>query len=116
VMHPWGLHISGREAIVEMWSRFFTPDGPIYPFSGKGTVPGTMSAREYVGESTLMQLTQSMMVLPDGSTHRKDQIVEFQFEGDLVLSETLWASRVLVPMLDEVFDESFRALPGVVEL
>ena len=116
VMHPWGLHISGREAIVEMWSRFFTADGAIYPFSSKGSVPGSHSMREYFGDDTYMQVTQSMALFDDGSTQQKNQIVEFVFEGDLVLSETLWASRFLVPYLDEVFDESFRALPGVVEL
>jgi hypothetical protein len=116
VMHPWGLHISGRDAIVEMWSRFFTPEGAIYPFSGKGTVPGSHTMREYFGDDTYMQVTQSTGLLDDGSTQQKNQIVEFVFEGDLVLSETLWASRYLVPYLDEVFDESFRAMPGVVEL
>jgi len=116
VMHPWGLHVSGSEAIVEMWSRFFPPDGAIFPFSGKGTVPGSHSMREYFGDDTLMQVTQATAIQPDGSTHQKNQIVEFVFEGDLVRSETLWASRILATYLDEVFDESFRAMPGVVEL
>jgi hypothetical protein len=42
--------------------------------------------------------------------------VRYRFEGDRMLSETLWVCSNLMRYFDTVFDESFRALPGVEEI
>jgi hypothetical protein len=43
-------------------------------------------------------------------------VVRYRFEGDKLESETLWVCSNLVPYLDTVFDETFRALPGVEDI
>ena len=114
--YPFRLRISGPEPIVEMWSRIFREDGWLHPFDEANRVPGDPVFEEMVGENAIVHIMGGAFIAENGERRGTSTVVRYRFEGDTMESETMWACGNLVPYLGTVFDESFRALPGVEQI
>jgi hypothetical protein len=115
--YPLRLRISGPDPILEMWSRIFGEDGWLHPFDPANHVPDApFEFEEMVGENAIVHIMGSAFVAEDGEQRSTSNVVRYRFEGDKMESETLWVCSNLVPYLDTVFDETFRALPGVEDI
>ncbi len=111
---PYRLRISGPDAVTAMWIRIFRPgQGIIHCYDQAFSVPGSMHLQEYVSDDSIIHLMGSSFVTEDGETRTSSQIVRYAFEGDRMLSETLFLDRSVTPYFDAVFDGEFRSLPGV---
>lgn len=113
---PYRLHISGAEAITEMWSRIFAEEGTLRCFNVDHIDIDSVEFSESVGDDSLVHIMAATFVTEDGQRRRTSNVVRYRFEGDRMLSETLWLCSNQMRYLDTVFDESFRALPGVEEI
>jgi hypothetical protein len=112
--YPYRLRISGPESVTAMWIRIFRPGKSIiHCFDQSFSVPGTHRLEEYVNDDTVLHLTESSFLAEDGQTRTSKKIVRYAFDGDKMLSETLFLDRSLTPYFDAVFDEEFRSLRGV---
>jgi hypothetical protein len=114
--YPYRLRISGADAITEMWTRIFAEEGTLRCFNVDYIDVDSVEFSESVGEDTLVHIMGATFVAEDGRRRRSSNVVRYRFDGDRMLSETLWVCSNLTPYLDTVFDESFRALPGVEEI
>ena len=113
---PYRLHLSGREAITELWSRIFAESGWIRCFSADARVPGAGAMHRHVSEDAVVDLMVSAFFDEAGQRHDSSYIVRYAFDDEGLKSESLWLDRSLLPYFDQVFDASFRALPGVEEI
>ena len=111
--YPYRLRISGAEAITEMWSRIFSDNGTLRCFDIAHSDLDAHEGFGLVGDDSIVDIMKSVFRAEDGEIRRASTVVWYRFEDDRMMSETLWVDATLVPYLDTVFDESFRALPGV---
>lgn len=114
--YPYRLRISGADAITEMWNRIFAEEGTLRCFDVEHIELDSVEFSESVGEDSLVHIMAATFVAEDGQRRRSSNVVRYRFEGDRMLSETLWVCSNLMRYFDTVFDESFRALPGVEEI
>jgi hypothetical protein len=115
--YPYRLRVAGPSAIVTMWTRIFRPgQSMIYCYDQEHFVPGTHRLEEYVNGDSVLHLMGSQFFDESGTPRAATQIVRYAFEGDRMLSETLFLDRSLTPYFDPVFDDDFRALPGVEQI
>jgi hypothetical protein len=114
--YPYRLRISGADAITEMWARIFAEEGTLRCFNVDHIDLDSVEFTESVGEDSLVHIMAATFFTEEGEPRRSSNVVRYRFEGDRMLSETLWVCSNLVRYLDTVFDESFRALPGVQEI
>jgi hypothetical protein len=113
---PYRLRLSSREAITELWSRIFAESGWIRCFSADARVPGVGAMHRHVSEDAVVDLMVSAFLDEAGQRHDSSYIVRYAFDGEGLKSESLWLDSSLLPYFDDVFDASFRALPGVEEI
>lgn len=113
---PYRLRVSGRDAIIEFWSRIFTASGPIRPFDMAARVPEALRRFEYLRDDSLVNVSFGAFLDEDGVQHGTSHITRFEFDGDKISSESLWIDGSYAVYFDRIFDESFRALPGVEEI
>ena len=111
--YPFRLRLNGPEPIVELWSRIFREDGWLHPFDERNRVDDAIVFEEMVGENAIINIMSSAFIAENGERRGSSNAVRYRFEGDKMESETLWVCSNLVPYLGAVFDESFRAIPGV---
>jgi hypothetical protein len=111
--YPYRLQISGADAIVELWSRMFTPSGPLRCFDQSARLPETARMDEYVNDHSFVRISSSAFVDEDGGRQTSSHVTRFDFAGDLACAETLFVDSSLMAYLDGVFDDTFRSLPGV---
>ena len=114
--YPYRLHITGREPIFELWSRLFPPGGPIRCFDPSVRLPETRQFTEYINPDSVAHFQSSVFVDEHGEQIRSNHVTQYHFEGDLMKSETVYLDAVLMRYFDRVFDDSYRALPGVVQI
>jgi hypothetical protein len=115
--YPYRLRISGPEAITTMWIRVFRPgESIIHCYDQRFAVPGSHHLEEYVNDDSVLHVMGSTFVTEAGRRQASKQIVRYAFEGDRMLSETLFLDGSLTPYFDAVFDQVFRSLPGVGEI
>jgi len=114
--YPFRLRISGAEAIAEMWTRIFAEEGTLRCFNVDYIDVDSVEFSESVGDDSLVHIMAASFLAEDGERRRSSNVVRYRFEGDLMVSETLWVCSTLERYLGTVFDESFRALPGVEEI
>jgi hypothetical protein len=113
---PYGLHITGREAITELWSRIFAESGTIRCFSLAAHVPGEGAMQRHLGDDAVVDVMRSAFFDEGGVRHGASYVVRYAFDDEGLKSESLWLDRELLVYFDQVFDDSFRALPGVEEI
>jgi hypothetical protein len=113
---PYRLRLSSREAITELWSRIFAESGWIRCFSADARVPGVGAMQRHLSEDAVVDLMVSAFLDEAGQRHDSSYIVRYAFDGEGLKSESLWLDSSLLPYFDDVFDASFRALPGVEEI
>ena len=114
--YPYRLQISGTPSIVELWSRFFTPEGPLPCFDLSNRLPDGAETTEYVTSDSLLRMASSAIVDPEGVRRGITHVTCFEFRDGLVARESVFFDATFMRWTDEVFDAHFRSLPGVVEL
>ena len=105
---PLGIRISGREAMQEHWTRLF--GNPAL----KG-IADTVLTR-WIREEDVVLVTQAPVTMPDGAVRYSVSTALFTFRGNKVFRESVFADDLLQPLLEQMFDEEFMALPGVSRL
>ena len=110
--YPYRLQISGTPSIIELWSRFFTPTGPLPCFDRTKRIPETSETTEYVTEDSFLRVASSALVV-DGVQRTSTHVTRFDFEDGLISAETVFFDATFMVYIDTVFDEHFRSLPGV---
>jgi hypothetical protein len=106
--YPYRLRISGAEAITEAWIRLLAL--PCFDPSGGITVH---SHEEFVGVDSIMTHSEWTFTGDDGVPQRTKVVVNYQFEGEQMARETMIMDASVMPFVERVLDEGFRALPGV---
>ena len=111
--YPYRLQITGTPAIIELWSRFFTPSGPLPCFDRSTRIPDTGTTTEYTTDDSFLRVSSSSFVPDDGVKRTSTHVTRFDFEGGLVSAETVFFDSTFMEYIDGVFDDVFRSLPGV---
>jgi hypothetical protein len=113
--YPWRLRISGPDPIRELWTRVFrTDDSETLRCFNFGHLDSSGHEMwEMVSDESIVHISNGAFFDEAGERITTTTIVRYRFAGDRMMSESLWACDNLRPYLDTVFDESFRALPGV---
>jgi hypothetical protein len=111
--YPYRIQITGASAIVELWSRMFTPSGPLRCFDQSARLPETGRMDEYVNEHSFVRISSSAFDAENGVQLTSSHVTRFDFAGDRACAETLFVDSSLMAYLDGVFDDTFRSLPGV---
>jgi hypothetical protein len=106
--YPYRLRISGTDAITEAWKRLL-----VLPCFNSGEAGEFHGHEEYVGPDSVLHVSEWTFVDPDGIRRRTKPAVRYGFEGDRMVSETMWMDASMTPFVDTAFDEEFRSLPGV---
>ena len=114
--YPWRLRITGPDAIKALWTRVFGRDDSetITCFNFGRIDSSGHEMWEMESDESIVHISNGAFL--DEADERKTTttVVRYRFAGELMMSETLWACDNLRPYFDEfVFNESFRALPGV---
>ena len=114
--YPYRVQVSGTPSIVELWSRFFTPEGPLPCFDLSNRLPEGAETTEYVNSNSFLRVVSSAFVDPEGVRQGITHVTRFEFRDGLVVCETVFFDATFMRWTDNVFDANFRSLPGVVEL
>jgi hypothetical protein len=118
--YPFRLRISGAAPIREMWTRIFGTDDSqtlrCFNFNHMVMDEGAHEMWEMVGDDSIVHIMNGAFVDEDGATQGTTTVVRYRYAGDRMMSETMWACDHVRPYLASVFDESFRALPGVEQI
>jgi hypothetical protein len=109
--YPHRLRISGIDAITEAWKRLLPL--PCFNSSKGGEFIGH---EEYVNADSVLHVSEWIFVTPDGDRRRTKVAVRYGFEGDRMVTETMFMDASMTPFVDTAFDETFRALPGVEQI
>ncbi|HEY6533452.1 MAG TPA: hypothetical protein VIY72_14180 [Acidimicrobiales bacterium] len=113
---PYRLQVTGMEAQIALWASFFTEAGPIPCFDRSARLAEGAEVTEYATDDSLLRVMSSSFLAPDGTRPSSTHVTRFDFRDGLVASETLFFDATFMRWTDEVFDERFRSLPGVVQL
>jgi hypothetical protein len=113
---PYRLQVIGVEAQTTLWDRFFTASGPIPCFDASLRVSDGAEMTEYVTADSHLRVTSSSLLLPDGTRLGTSHVTRFDFRDGLVAGETVFLDATFMRWVDDVFDDEFRALPGVTQL
>ena len=115
--YPFRLRISGPDPIREMWTRVFSTDDSktlrCFNFSHMDADASRRDMWEMVSDDSIVHIMNGGFIAEDGDRRGTTTVVRYRFAGDRMMSETMWACDNVRPYLATVFDESFRALPGV---
>jgi len=113
---PYRLQVTGVEAQTTLWGRFFTEAGPIpcFDMSLRSSEGGEVA--EFVAADAHLRVTSSSLVLPDGTRLGTSHVTRFDFRDGLIRRETVYLDATYMRWVDDVFDDEFRALPGVTQL
>ena len=114
--YPYRLQVTGVEAQTAVWSRFFTEAGPIPCFDRSARLAENAEVTEYATDDSLLRVMSSSFLAPDGSCPSSTHITRFDFRDGLVSGECVFFDATFMRWTDGVFDDEFRALPGVVQL
>lgn len=102
---PLGLRISGREAMQEHWHRLFS-----HP--ALKDLPDTTMKR-WCRDEDVVLIALAPVTLPGGQRRLSTNSATYTFRGDKIYRESVFADDLIAALLEEVFDEEFRSLPGV---
>lgn len=102
---PLGIRITGREAMDEQWRRLFGEPA----LEG---VAGTKVTKYLRGEDVVIT-TQVPVTMLDGQVAYSLTSAVFSFRGDKIFRESVFADGLVLQLLEKIFDEEFRRLPGV---
>ena len=105
---PLGIRISGREAMQEHWRRLF--GNPALK-----DIADTVLTR-WSREEDVVLVTQAPVSMPNGTVRYSVSTALFSFRGDKIFRESVFADDLLHPLLEQMLDEEFMALPGVSRL
>lgn len=109
VHYPSGLHVRGREAVVEQWKR-------LVAIPGFGDAVTSATLRHWVLEDMVVTMYEWIIDTGDGQMQSKTSYALFRFVGDLIESETIFADTETDSLTRPAFDEEFLLLPGVARL
>ena len=113
---PYRLELTGAEAMIELWSRFFPEDGPLPCFDYTNRIPDAGQMKEFLAEDALLRNTAGAFIDPDGVRRGSSHVTRFDFRDGLIAAEIVFFDATFMHWIDGVFDEEFRSLPGVVQL
>jgi hypothetical protein len=114
--YPYRLQISGIESFIELWSRFFTREGPLPCFDPSKRVSKDGETSECVSSGSLIRMASSTILDPEGVCRGITHLTAFTFRNDLIARETVFFDSTHMLWIDKVFDPDFRSLPGVTEI
>jgi hypothetical protein len=114
--YPYRVQITGTPSIVELWSRFVPPSGPLPPFDWSNRLPDRAEMTEYLNGDSFLRVASSEFVDPDGVQRGTTHVTRFDFRDGLIAREIVFFDATFMHWTDAVFDEQFRSLPGVVQL
>jgi hypothetical protein len=116
--YPFRLRINGPEAIRELWTRVFgTDDSQTLRCFNFGHLDASGHEMwEMVGDDSIVHIMNGGFFDENGERKGSTTVVRYRYAGDRMMSETMWACENVRRYLATVFDESFRALPGVEEI
>lgn len=112
--YPYRVQVTGTPSIIELWSRFFTPSGPLPCFDWSARLPDGAEMTEYVTGDSFLRVSSSSFVDPEGELRTSTHVTCFDFRDGLVAGETVFFDSTFMRYVDDVFDDHFRSLPGVV--
>ena len=78
---PYRLHISGAEAITEMWSRIFAEEGTLRCFNVDHIDIDSVEFSESVGDDSLVHIMAATFVTEDGQRRRTSNVVQVPLRG-----------------------------------
>jgi hypothetical protein len=113
---PYRLQVVGVEAQTTVWDRFFTESGPLPCFDTSQRVYDGSEVTEFVSGDSHLRVMSSSLRLPDESLIGTTHMTRFDFRDGLVCRETVFFDANFMHWIDGVFDDGFRALPGVTQL
>ena len=113
---PYRLQVVGVEAQTTLWGRFFTASGPLPCFDTSLRVYDGAEMTEYVTADSHLRAMSSSLLLADGTRLGTAHVTRFDFRDGLVARETVFFDATFMRWVDAVFDDEFRALPGVTQL
>jgi hypothetical protein len=106
---PYRLRVAGAAAITEAWTR--TLGLPCFDYANMDLSTAHQDA--YRSDDSVLLVNSLAFQDEQGSRCPTTMIVRFMFEGDRIASESVFMDAAMTRYVDAVFDESFRALPGV---
>ena len=77
--YPYRVQVSGTPSIVELWSRFFTPEGPLPCFDLSNRLPEGAETTEYVNSDSFLRVVSSAFVDPEGVRQGITHVTRFEF-------------------------------------
>ena len=77
--YPYRIQVSGTPSIVELWSRFFTPEGPLPCFDVSNRLPDGAEMTEYANSDSFLRVASSAFVDPEGVRQGMTHITRFEF-------------------------------------
>jgi hypothetical protein len=113
---PYRLQVVGVEAQTTLWDRFFPASGAIPCFDTSLRVYDGAEMTEYVTADSHLRVTSSSLLLPDGTRLGSSHVTRFDFRDGLISREMVFFDATIMRWVDAVFDDEFRALPGVTQL
>jgi hypothetical protein len=114
--HPYRLRVTGVPAQTTLWGRFFTESGPLPCFDTSRRVYEGAEMTEYVTDDSHLRVMSSSWLAPDGTRVASTHMTRFDFRDGLVAREMVFFDATFMRWIDDVFDDEFRALPGVTQL
>ena len=116
-LFPYRLRVSGPDAILAMWLRLMGDGDAPGCFADATVAPETYHLTEYVNEDSIVHSTKWEFVTDAGERQPVDHVVIFRFEGDRMLSETVFCDTSVMRYMDRLaLDAGFRSHPGVEQI
>jgi hypothetical protein len=112
-MFPYRLRIAGADAIRAMWSRLIGIEEGSGAFAHTTIAPDSYKTVECVTDEMVMRAIKWDFLDATGNRQAVDHVVIFRFEGDRILSESVFNDSSTMKYFDTVFDSEFRSFPGV---
>jgi hypothetical protein len=113
---PYRLEVIGVEAQTAVWDRFYPESGPNPCFNHAANPDPPVEMTEYVTGDSYLRVVSSSVLAPDGTRLGTARVNRFDFRDGLLAREVCFWDATFMRWLDDVFDDEFRALPGVTQL
>src|SRR5262249_10131054 len=112
---PYRLRIAGTDTIRAMWKRLLGESDGSGAFAGLAIPRESFQVTECISDEVVMQAYRWEFVDDAGVRQGVDHVAIFRFEGDRILSESVFNDTSTMRYLDGMYAQ-LKGFPGVTEM